>query len=71
MFWIRAKIVKKEKFSDFAICHENRLKNWHIVFSSSVKVELGYFYGIKLSCYEVVQYNYSERKGKFLQTIFA
>lgn len=37
-----------------------------MVFSSSVKVELGYFYGIKLSCYEVVQYNYSERKGKFI-----
>ena len=36
------------------------------MFGSSVKLEPGYFYGVKLSCYRVAQNNCSE-KNKLLE----
>ena len=63
-------MVKKIMFRDFAICHENRFKNLANLFDPIVKLELGSFYGLNLSCYRVAQYSCSEKNEIFADYIY-
>ena len=54
---------------NFLTCHS--CSYYSSMFGSSVKLEPGYFYGVKLSCYRVAQNNCSEKWMSFLVDVLS